>query len=537
MRSRQALAEALELEEKLGHIRARKGLLSFALATMPDFEVNWHHRAIARAMNAMRDGKTPRELLASFGIVGRNLERQLASPHEVTGLYAGMTDPAMVDTPISGLQVAIQPRAGKTEMLSRRAPAWWLGCDPDAQIIACSYAAEIAAQVNLAVQRIIDSEAYAPIFPATQLSGMHGSVKGRNWQRTSHMFEVVGRRGYYKNAGAGGPITGTGATLAICDDLTKNRAEAESAVMRERNWDWYRSTLYTRLEKKAHKALIGTRWHAADVQGKLLDQAKGDPEADQWFCLTFPSVLDCAPGPGDPRKAGEALWPNKYSLRRLAAIRASVGAYEWEALYQQRPSPRGGGIIKDSWWRYYDRIPEGVLTYTLSVDLSFAERGDYSAFTVWAQKDADHYLVDLGHHRVGFTEQIRVFEMLCQKWPKVRAKLVENAANGAALVDALKRKIPGIIPIRPEGSKELRVDAVAPLIEAGNVWLPQPQSAPWVDILIQEFRAFPTGAFDDVVDSTSQYLRWASAKKNYLSGTAPRGDTRASPWVGRGAPL
>ena len=532
MRSRQVLAEALELEEKLGHIRARKGLLSFALATMPDFEVNWHHRAIARAMNAMRDGKTPRELLATFGIAGRELERQLASPHEVTGLYAGMTDPAMVDIPISGLQVAIQPRAGKTEMLSRRAPAWWLGCDPDAQIIACSYAAEIAAQVNLAVQRIIDSEAYASIFPATQLSGMHAGGKGRNWQRTSHMFEVVGRRGYYKNAGAGGPITGAGATLAICDDLTKNRAEAESAVMRERNWDWYRSTLYTRLEKKAHKALIGTRWHAADVQGKLLDQAKGDPEADQWFCLTFPSVLDCAPGPGDPRKTGEALWPNKYSLKRLSAIRASVGAYEWEALYQQRPSPRGGGIIKDSWWRYYDRLPDGALTYTLSVDLSFADRGDYNAYTVWGSKGADHYLLDLVHLRQAFIDQVKTFEMLCKKWPKVRVKLVEQAANGAALIDTLKRKIPGIIAVRPEGSKQLRVDSVAPLIEAGNVHLPTPDAKPWVEILTQEFSAFPTGAHDDVVDSVSQFLHYQSKRPNYLSGAAPHGDTRTSQWLG-----
>lgn len=483
-------------------------------------------------MNAMRYGWTPRQLLAKYGVVGKELQRQLATPHEVTGLYAGMTDPAMVDKPITGIQVAVQPRAGKTEMLSRRAPAWWLGCEPDAQIIACSYAAEIAGQVNLAVQRIIDSPVYAEMFPQTRLAGMDKQRQVGAWQRTSHLFEVVQRRGYYKNAGAGGPITGAGATLAICDDLTKNRAEAESAVLRERNWDWYRSTLYTRLEKKAHKALIGTRWHAADVQGKLLDQAKGDPTADQWFCLVLPSILDCAPGPGDPRKAGEALWPNKYDTKRLAAIRASVGAYEWEALYQQRPSPRGGGIVKDSWWQYYDQLPDGMTDFTISVDLSFAERGDYSAYTVWGRKGADHYLLDLGHHRIGFTEQVKVFEKMCQKWPKARAKLVENAANGAALIDTLRRKIPGIIAIRPEGSKELRVDAIAPLIEAGNVWLPAPQAAPWVDILVQEFRAFPAGAFDDVVDSTSQYLRWASSRRSYLSGTAPGGSTRSSPWLG-----
>lgn len=528
-----ALAEALEIEQKLAVARAQRGLLSFTLATKSDFEISWHHRAVAKAVNALERYDTVRALLYDYGMTDAQIETAAKRPHEVTGLYCGMTDPNMLDLPLSGLQVMVHPRAGKTELISRRTPAWWLGRNPDDQIVACSYGAELAARNNRDVQRCIDEdETYAKLFPGTKLFGSNvRSVAKGSWLRNSDIFEVVGRKGCYKNSGVGGPLTGLGANLALVDDLTKNRAEAESAVIRERNWDWYTSTLYTRLEKKARKITIGTRWHAADISGKLLDQAKGNPEADQWFCLVFPAILDCEPGPADPRQQGEALWPDKYNVKRLSSMRASVGAYEWEALYQQRPSPRGGGIIKESWWKYYDSIPTDITKFTLSVDLSFESRGDYSAFTVWGSKGADHYLLDLAHYRIEFNEQVVVFEKLCQKWPRIRAKLVENAANGAALVSTLKRRIPGIIPVRPEGSKQLRVDAVAPMIEAGNVWLPTAAACPWIDKLVYEFSAFPAGAHDDIVDSVSQFLNHAAKIPNYLSGTAPGSITRRSNWL------
>ncbi|RYF52063.1 MAG: hypothetical protein EOO38_01490, partial [Cytophagaceae bacterium] len=178
----------------------------------------------------------------------------------------------------------------------------------------------------------------------------------------------------------------------------------------------------------------------------------------------------------------------------------------------------------------YDFLPSDLTNWAMSVDLSFADREDFNAFTVWAERGADRYCVDLVHGRMAFTEQIRAFEMLCGKYPQIRAKYVEQAANGAALIDTLKKKIQGIIPVKPVGSKTLRVDAVAPIFEAGNVWLPSKRLASWSDTIVHEFRNFPNGAHDDIVDSISQYLSRTSGQPNYLQGTMALGITRKSHW-------
>lgn len=518
------------LERDLAQTRARQGMLAFICETMGEFEVNWHHRAICRAINYMEAGRTPRELLASFGIEGARLDAMLSTPHHVTKLYAGLTNPCAIDQPLANLQICLAPRHGKTEIVSRRMPAWWLGRNPHAQIIATSYSADLSARTNRDVQRIIDDEGYARLFPMTRLNGTNvRSVAQGSWLRNSDIFEVVGHKGVYRSAGIGGGITGMGASVALIDDPFKNRKQADSPVERQTVREWYGSTLYTRLEKRAAQVIINTRWHEYDLSGYTMAQAMADPTADQWFCLVFPAILDCDPGPGDPRMPGEALWPGKYNLQRLQKIRATVGSYEFEALYQQRPSPQGGGVVRDSWWQYYERLPEGLTNYTISVDLAFKDRGDFCAFQVWAAKGADRYLIDQVMRRMEFTEQIRTFQSLCAKYPQCRVKLVEDAANGAALIDMLKRTIPGVIPIKPEGSKAARAEAVSPQIEAGNVFLPVPTLRPWIEDFLTQWRNFPNGAHDDAVDAASQALTRMQASSIY-SGGGPVGIGKTSRW-------
>lgn len=504
------IEERLDLERDLEIARARNGLLAFTLATKPDFEINWHHRAICRAVNYLRLRKTPRELLASWGIAGKRLEHMLANPHPVTKLYAGCTRPEAVDKPMTGLQIHVAPRHGKSEIITRRMPAWWLGMHPDTQIIATGYSADIAAAGNRDVQRILDSESYRAIFPDTRLydSNIRSAARGA-YLRNSDIFEIVNHRGVYKNAGVGGPVTGRGAELALCDDPLKNRQDANSPTIRNTLWDWWTSTLYTRLEKNAVRCIINTRWHELDLSGRTMQQAGADPDADQWMVLAFPAILDMPPGPGDPRKEGEALWPGKYNLSKLKQIRASIGSYDFEALYQQRPAPQEGGIVKQGWWQFYDRLPEHLTDWLISVDLAFkGNKGesDYCCFQVWACDKADRYLIDMVMDRMEFTEQLRTFKSLCARYPQVRTKIVEDAANGAALVALLKREIQGIVPVPARGSKESRLEAVAPQIEAGNVWLPQPTAKPWVNDLILQVQYMGSGAHDDAVDAMTHAL-------------------------------
>lgn len=532
MSGTEALVEGLQLERELAARRGRQGLLGFTLATHHDYEVNWHHRRVCQLMNSVQRGETARQLLAAWGVTGRALERMLQDPHPVTGLYAGLTSPAAIDRPLRRVQVCLSPRHGKSELVSRQLPAWLFGNDPNTHIIACSYGSDLAGRMNRDCQRIIDTHTYRSMFPDVGLNAsvVRTSIKG-GWLRNTDIFEIVGHRGVYRAAGIGQGITGLGGNVCIIDDPFKSRKTADSPLERKHVHDWYASTLYTRLEKDGVIILINTRWHESDLSGFVLQQAFADPLADQWFCAVFPAILDCEPGPGDPRKHGEALWPGKYNIERLKQIRATIGAYEFEALHQQRPAPPEGGVIKEAWWRYYDALPQDVRKWSLSVDLSFADRGDFNAFTVWAQAGANHYLVELVHGRMNFTDQVRAFESICRRYPQIKAKYVEAAANGAALIDTLKKKIPGIIAVRPQGSKQLRVDAVSPLFEAGNVYLPSKQVAPWADDVILEFRNFPNGAHDDIVDSVSQYLARAAGGPDYLSGTMPGSFTRKSPWL------
>ncbi len=530
-----SLDEELALEEEIAQSRAQGGLLGFTQATYGgEYKVSWHHRAICRAVNYMEARKTPRELLASYGLKGRALEQQLTTPHPVTGLYAGLSHPDAIDKPLRNLQVHVPPQFGKSELISRRLPAYMLGRDPNRRIVCASYSASLSRLMGRAVTQVMEGVEYSRIFPKTKLAGANALTdedKRGGYVKNADLFEVVGHRGMYKNAGIGGSLTGYSADVAIVDDAVRNRADAESAKMRETLWNWYQAVLITRLSRDPAQIIINTRFHQRDLSGATLAQAQANPKGSQWFCLVFPALLDCDPGPGDPRKKdGEALWPYKATTKQLIEIRNTVSAYTFESLYQQRPSPPEGLIVKVSWFKYYDHLPAGLSKFTLSSDLTFADRGDYMVMQVWASKGADHYLVDQLRDRLPFTGQLRAIRSLCQKYPSMRVKLVEEAANGAALIDTVKREIPGVIGVRPEGTKQLRLDAVSPMIEAGNVYLPSPQRAPWVDSFLSEIATFPSGAHDDQVDCLSQYLARAQKRPSYGAGAAPIGMGKQSYW-------
>lgn len=506
--------------------------MPFIVHNKHNYHPSWHHAAISKLMEALHFGWTPRQFLRWCGLSDTDIRRGITRPHEVTKLYLGMTRPDMLDDPIRNAQVWVSPRAGKTEIVSRNAPAWWLGRNRDARILGTSFGDKFAQQVSRDVQRVIDTPAYREVFPLTRLQGKDviGFADGK-YQRNAEIFEVVNARGFYKSAGVGGGgLMGRGGDLAIVDDFYRSRKQAESPVERLTVWEWYNSTLYSRLEKDARRLICCTRWRSDDLSSLVNEAAAADPTAEQYFCLVFPAILDCAPGPGDPRRQGEALWPEKYPLKKLLQIKASMGSYEFEALHQQRPSPRGGGVVQESWWRFYDVLPEGLTDYTISVDLSFKDRGDFSAFQVWAKHGANRYLIDQVHGRKTFTEQLRTMLALCAKYPEAQTKLVEDAANGAALIDTLRNKISGIVAVPARNSKSLRVDAVSPQIEAGNVFLPTKRIAPYIDGFISEFNFFPNGAHDDMVDCAVQAL-WHLRQRDFDYDFSVLGVSKQSAWL------
>lgn len=455
--------------EEVKKERARRTLLNFTQHTMPNYEVNWHHEVLCQELDRLITGENKR------------------------------------------LMVFMPPRFGKSELGSRRFPAYIFGKDPDAQIISTSYSADLASRMNRDVQRIIDSPEYYSLFPEVVLNQSNVRTVARgNYLRNSDIFEIVGHKGVYKSAGIGGGITGMGMTYGIIDDPFKNRKEAESKTIRDAVWDWYTSTFYTRLEKGARLLIILTRWHEDDLAGRLLKQAEEDPEADQWKVISYPAIAEEPLAEGDPREVGQALWPEKYDLSDLKKMKATLGTYEWSALYQQRPSPSEGNILNRSWWNYYKALPEKFDDVIQSWDCAFKdnEDSDFVVGQVWGRKGANKFLLDQVRGRMDLPATIQSVRSLTAKWPQARAKLIEDKANGPAVIQMLRNQIPGLIPVNPDGGKIVRAAAASPEVESGNVYLPDPSIAPWIHDFVEEAAAFPNGLNDDQVDCFSQAINY-----------------------------
>lgn len=446
--------------------RARDHFLVFNQLSMPTFQVNWHHRLMATGME-------------------RFIRRE-----------------------IKNVMFLLPPRVGKTQQVSIHGPAWALGHNPDLNIIAGAYSDNYASRINRAIQRTIDSPFYRVAFPDVWLPGPDAPPEeGRTVRvRTNREFEIVGRRGRYLSSGVGGAFTGSGGQLLFLDDPIKNSQQADSALFRDGMWEWYVSTFATRGEGDVGKCVIQTRWHEDDLAGRLLAQAKADPEADQWTVFDFPMILE-SPRPGDPRQVGEALWPERISLERCARIRAT-DARVWNSLYQQRPSSSEGENIKREWLKRWVDLPNRFDDVIISVDCAFKETStsDFVAIQVWARIGACFLLIDQVRARMDFPKTINAILATKARFPESSAIVVEDKANGPAIISVLQKRVPGVVPYNPQSSKTARLSAVAPWFMSGNVQIPDERSCPWVSDYVEELVTFPNGANDDQVDATSQAL-------------------------------
>lgn len=484
-------ARELELLKAARLARARQGVLNFTRYTMPSYEVNWHHRVVASHLNLVAEGSVRR------------------------------------------LIIMMQPRAGKTELM-KRFVAYYLGRNPDDQVIAASYAASLAAKNNRETQRILDDPRYGELFPGTSLNSSNVRSIAGSWLRNSDEFEIVGRKGLYRSSGVSGTMTGYGLNLGVIDDPFKNRREANSAVVRESVWDWYTSTFFTRLEKDARIVIVMTRWHEDDLVGRLLARSKADPDTDQWTVLNLPAVCELPKSPYDPRDEGDVLWPNKFGPKRMARIKATIGGRDWASLYQQRPAPAEGDIVLRGWWKFYKELPAGFDQVAISADLNIreGEQSDFTVMLVVGRVGGNFYVLDMVRARMGWTTQKKALPLLRNKWPEVTDCYIEDAANGAALVDEVKDTIPGVIAVRPNGSKTNRLQAVAAMIEAGNVYLPDPLDGGtrWAGALIDEVTVFPQGKNDDMVDALVLALS-AMRQRTFDWNFAVEGVTKDSLWL------
>lgn len=437
-----------------------------------------------------------------------------------------------VSTPDARLIVTMPPRHSKSLHVSEHLPAWYLGNNPDKRVIAASHTAELAYTFSRRVRNKINQVQWP--FPNVSVAGDKAAVKA---------WDIAGRDGGYYAVGVGGSPVGHGADLIIIDDPIKNQADADSEIVREGLWEWYQGTLRTRLEPGGSIILTATRWHDDDLTGRLIAaQAEG---GEEWRHVHMPAIND---------ETGEALWPERWSIERLHILRAAVGTRVWTAQYQGRPTVPDGETFKTRWWRfwkpkdstlgpvklkmsdgkYHDapviELPAKFDTQIQSWDMTFKDtkKGSFVVGQVWARQGAMKFLLDQKRDRLNFPNTVQAVRSTTAEWPLTKDKLVEDKANGPAVIDTLKSEIPGIIAIAPDGTKEARASAVTWTIEAGDVYLPHPGVCPWVWDFLLECAGFPLGKNDDQVDAMSQALNRLNAKR--AKAVAAKPTTQVSRW-------
>ncbi len=410
------------------------------------------------------------------------------------------------------LMIFLPPRHSKSMTVSETFPSYFIGRNLNRRVILVSYGDSLARKFGRANRNKL--EEYGEDIFGINLSKDNSSVT--NWG-------IEGHRGGMISAGIGGPITGEGADLLIIDDPIKNRKEADSKTYRDMVWDEWQNTLYTRLQPDGAVIIILTRWHEDDLAGRLLNPDYGLVE--DWEIIRLPAIAEENDLLG--REIGEPLWPEYGFDEEWAKItKKAVGSKTWASLYQQRPAPAEGNIVNREWWQFYKELPNEFDEVIQSWDCSFkeTETGSYVVGQVWGRKGANKYLIDQVRARMDFTKTLRAIRNLSIKYPEARLKLIEDKANGPAIISTLRQEISGIVAVNPRGTKEERAAAISPEIEAGNVYLPSPSIASWVNDYIEEWASFPFGEHDDQVDATSQALDRLSL--------AP---TRTRNYSGRGA--
>lgn len=453
---------------------ARRGLLAFTRYTFPEYRPAPHHQIIADALDGVALGQKKR------------------------------------------VMIFMPPRHGKSELASKRFPAFFLGANPKKNIIAASYNSDLAADFGREVRGIVDSGRYRALF---NVNLSQDSKAANRWHTDD--------RGMYVAAGVGTATTGRGAHVLLVDDPIKNREEADSETIREKVWRWYTSTAYTRLENDIDQTsileddwlwrdfmrdvengmaepfegaivLVQTRWHEDDLGGRLLEQMQQGGE--QWEILELPAI----------RMEGDqevALWPQKYPLSRLHAIRTVVGTRDWSALYQQSPAPDEGLYFRREMFNWYDELPKHLRYYGASDYAVTANDGDYTVHGVGGlDPDENLYIVEIWRAQ---TESNIWIDVLCElikrykplDWAEEQGQILKSLGP---FIDRRMRELKAYCKRTQFTSvtdKPTRARSFQAFCAMGKVYLPR--NAPWLADFLRELLSFPAGATDDQVDFVS----------------------------------
>ena len=461
----------LAAQRMLAINQSHDDLLKFTQLTMPDrkdpddstkseYSIQKHHRVIAASLEAVERGDIKR------------------------------------------LIITMPPRHGKSELASKRFPAWFMGRNPYKSMILASYNEELAKEFGRKVREIMDHVAYKQIFPAALFAG--GSAAADRISIKDGGIAVF--------TGAGGSITGRGADLLLIDDPVKNQEDANSASFREKQWDWFNSTAMSRLHgDTAGVVLIQTRWHEDDLVGRLTDPTNNfykKEESKRWKILNLPAIA----GDDDPmdRKPGEALWPEKYSLNFLEQTKVRDPRI-FSALYQCAPAPPEGIFFLRKWITTYQpgELPPNLQHYCASdhavatkqnndksclIPFGVDESGDIWILpgVVWGRFPSDKAV----EYMISMIQTYRPLTWYAEKGhisksigPFLKTRMEETEAYCH------------VSEVQPTSDKESRAQSIRGRVSMKKVHFPG--FVPWWADALDEMLKFPAGSRDDFVDTLS----------------------------------
>jgi len=429
---------------------AQNDLIDFSVLTNEKYRPNWHHEAIAQALMRIETGEIDRLILM------------------------------------------VPPRHGKSQLASINFPAWYLGRNPDKEVITASYSADLATDFGSKTRRLVESEEYRAIFNDLEL---------RDDERAKGKW-LTKKGGGYTSVGVGGSLTGRGANLLSIDDPIKNREEAESKVYRDKVWDWYTSTAYTRLEKGGAVALTLTRWHVDDLAGRILASV----DASRWTIIRFPALAEAD---DVYRKQGEAIWPEKYPLEELERTKAVIGTYDWASLYQQTPVLSEHQEFKPHFFksRTQQEVDRIKTRNFLTIDTAISKKAsaDYTGFCDNAVDSENKWNLKAWRLRLSPVELINMLFTLQEKrnYEKIGIEKTIYLQTLKPFLDEEMRKRNKFLPIvdldHQQTAKELRIRSILPRYESGSVFHIEGECRD----LEEEALMFPLGVWDDTLDATA----------------------------------
>lgn len=440
------LSQQQAATELLNRRNARRSLVAFTQYTNPAYIAVKHHNLIAEKLEAVERGEIKR------------------------------------------LMICMPPRHGKSELASRRFPSWFIGRNPDKQIIAASYSSDLASDFGREVRNIVNSPEFSALFDVHLAAD---SQAANRWH--------TDKKGMYVAAGVGSSITGRGAHILLIDDPFKDRQEADSEINRRRVWDWYTSTAYTRLMPNGAIIVINTRWHDDDLSGKLL--AEQENGGDKWEVLSLKAIDD----------EGNALWPEWYPIESLRKIQSVLPARDWNSLYQQNPIPDDGDYFKAAWIVDYEKAPDNLAVFGASDYAVTSGGGDFTEHGIFGVDKLNNiYVLDWWRGQTSSDVWIDKKCDLILKY-KPQAWFGESGVIRRSIEPYLIRRMNernaycNIEWLASISDKEARAQGIRGLMSMGKVFFPQ--NSAWKGDVVSQLLRFPASKNDDSVDVLSMIGR------------------------------